>query len=84
MATYQLKKRLVEAIEFTGNNYKEIETFTGWETNMDMMGRDIVMNGRVTGTAFSKGDFIIRNRQFPKQIVWSANEFHETYELISG
>lgn len=57
---FRQKSNKIKAIQFTGDNHKDIETFTGKSFQYDMMGREIIKFPEHGYNMYvEKGDWVI-------------------------
>lgn len=77
---YKKKPVVVEAIQFVGNNFNEVEQFAKGKTLYDILGRFYIdtLEGEML---VSKGDYIIKGVE-GELYPCKPDIFHKTYEEV--
>lgn len=81
MAKYEAKPVIIDAVQFDGSNYREIEEFAGDVGRVIRRGERVqvlTLQGRVTG---SPGDYVVRGVQ-DECSAYKPEVFEATYEPV--
>ena len=78
---YITKPREVEAIRYTGDNYKEVHTFTGNRIYKDKCGNELTLVTEEWNQVIRAGDWIVRFDEYQLE-VFNNNEFEEGFETV--
>ena len=78
---YITKLREVEAMRYTGDNYKEVHTFTGNRIYKDKCGNGLTLVTEEWNQEVRAGDWVVKFDEYQYE-VFSNDEFNENFETM--